>query len=66
MEEIVNLPLCRSNFNGRIHQSGRSDDLLDNNPGCPLKFIIGRGRRNMYDLIYTCFELSEVKWGKRK
>ncbi len=60
-EQIVHLPLDRTHFGWRIHQSGGPDDLLDDNAAGFVQFVRARRCRHVDQLRHTRFPLLEVE-----
>ena len=59
-DEIVDLPIYRTDNDLRIEQTGRADDLLDHLTGAR-QLILGRRCRNVHDLVQTVVELVKIE-----
>ncbi len=61
MQQVVNLSLDRANFDGRIDQAGRPDDLLDDHSRRFRQLIRPRRRRDIDRLVHAMLEFFERK-----
>ncbi len=61
LQQVIHLPAHRPHLDGRIHESGRTNHLLDHD-AAGLRELVWTGRGgDMDDLVHTLFPLREVQ-----